>query len=96
MTGNPASHTQCGSLDKQGEVGTFRLTGNHTFGVLRVPVADKEMRKGGNLLSPKVTFCSFCCHYNKISLTGKKSSACAVALTLLSSFPGENGAGVKI
>ena len=56
MTGNPASHKQCGSIDRQRKADTFRLTGNHTFWVLRVPVTDKERCKGGNLVSPKVTF----------------------------------------
>ena len=53
---------------RQRKVGTFRLTGNHTFWVLRVPVADKERCKGGNLLRTKVTFCALCSHYNKINL----------------------------
>ena len=45
-----------------------------------------RQRKAGkvrNLLCPNVTCCSWCSHYNKISLTGKRHSSCTRVVTLL-------------
>ena len=69
-------------LGKQRKAGTSRLTGNHTFWMIKFP----EAKKGGekrNLLQPKVTLCSLYSHYNKISLAHKKYPSCTDSMTLL-------------
>ena len=42
VAGNHAPCKQWGSIGRQRKAGTSRLTGNHTFQVISVRVADKE------------------------------------------------------
>ena len=61
------------SRNRQRRIGTFRLTGNHTFWVIRVLKVDQErFKKSRTLLCLNVICHSLCLHNNKISLTEKK------------------------
>ena len=75
---------QGGSSGRQRKAGTSGLTGNHTFWDGKCPGdRQRKMRRGWNLQSPKVTFCSLYSDYNKISLPDKKYPSGTEAMTLM-------------
>ena len=74
------SYASC--AEQRGILGTSILETIH----LEISVLEAEQRNVGkcrNLWCLKVTFCSLCFHYNKISLAGKCPS-CTDAMTFLS------------
>ena len=74
MAGNYVSCKQRGSIDRRKKAGTFRLTGNHTFGVITSQWQTKKAGKGRNLPRSNATFHSLCSH-SQVALEVKNPPA---------------------
>ena len=82
MARNHTACTQQGSTGRQRKAGTFRLTANHIFWVIRVQAAKKGEERQESLAS-NVTFGLFCSYYHEISFTDKKYPSHTYIMTLL-------------
>ena len=75
-----------GSIDRQKKVGTFRLTGNHTFWVIMPQWQTKKGGEGRHLLRSNVTFRSLRSH-SQVALVVKNPPANAEDIRDAASIP---------
>ena len=86
MAGNQASCKWQRFMDRQRKAENLQTQPDrkpYTLGDECPGSRQRKVEKGENLLHSNITFCSLCCHYNKISLTDEKYTSFSEAITPL-------------